>query len=361
VAQAGRRRLCLGRRHTGEPATLTVRGRNILIAGEPGSGKSYLAGTICEQLILQRYSVAVLDPEGDYRSLGELPDVTVLGGDDPPPRVREIMQALRHPGESIVIDLSRVPMPEKQDYVRSVLPVLAQERRTSGLPHKILLDEAHQFLCGGDPPVPLDQELGGYICVTYRTSELASRITPADAVLLVTRERDEGERRALAGLCQVELPPETLRDIPLAEAALLPGPEEAGGQVVRFRIEGRLTSHVRHRQKYFDMPVLEGQAFVFTQHGAVVGRARSLRQFVATLQAAPAGRVAQHLARHDFSRWIRDVFRDGTLATEVHQLENRLSDETADTVVGGIVRAVRGRYDIASAARPADEPPPAPG
>ena len=43
-AQMGRRRLLLGRQHDGEPVNLAVRGRTVLIAGEPGTGKSWLAG-----------------------------------------------------------------------------------------------------------------------------------------------------------------------------------------------------------------------------------------------------------------------------------------------------------------------------
>ena len=79
---------------------------NALIAGDAKSGKSWL-GLFCEQLILQGYSVRVIDPEGDYRSLEALPGVTVLGGEDPPPSPRELLTALRYPDQSVVIDLTR--------------------------------------------------------------------------------------------------------------------------------------------------------------------------------------------------------------------------------------------------------------
>jgi hydroxymethylpyrimidine pyrophosphatase-like HAD family hydrolase len=49
AGQMGRRRLILGHQHNGDEVSLAVRGRTILIAGEPGTGKSWLAGLLCEQ------------------------------------------------------------------------------------------------------------------------------------------------------------------------------------------------------------------------------------------------------------------------------------------------------------------------
>ena len=94
VGQAGRHRVRLGTRHDGTPVTLAIRGRTVIVAGEPGTGKSWLAGLLCEQFILQQYSLVVLDPEGDYFALAELPNVTLFGGAESPPG------AARHPARS---------------------------------------------------------------------------------------------------------------------------------------------------------------------------------------------------------------------------------------------------------------------
>ena len=109
VPRRARRRLRLGYTHDGREFALAARGRNVLVAGDAKSGKSWVAGLLCEQLILQGYCLCVIDPEGDYRSLEGLPGVTVLGGEDPPPSLRELQSALRYPDRSIVIDLSRLP------------------------------------------------------------------------------------------------------------------------------------------------------------------------------------------------------------------------------------------------------------
>jgi len=44
-----------------------------------------------------------------------------------------------------------------------------------------------------------------------------------------------------------------------------PGPFESDTSLKRFRVGPRLTTHVRHRQKYAEMPVCLDQEFVFTQ------------------------------------------------------------------------------------------------
>lgn len=345
VGRAGRHRIDIGAQHNGEPVTLAIRGRTLIVAGEPGTGKSWLAGLLAEQFILQGYSMVILDPEGDYCALETLPNVTVCGANDPPPPAREILRALRHPGESLVVDLSRLSLHEKHHYIRTVLPILAAERRRTGMPHKVLVDEAHQFLSGRDAASLLDAALGGYICVTYRVSQLDRGICPEDAVIMVTRESVDDEVTALSRLCGVALDAGTLATIDQADAALLPGPDEARGALVRFRVAPRLTSHVRHREKYFDMPVGDGHAFVFND-GAHAARARSFRDLTKLLASEPLARIAGHCERRDFSRWVRDVFRDGALACRIQQLEETVGDEDARIVADAIIQAIRARYDF---------------
>ena len=203
AGQMGRRRLMLGRQHNGDEVSLAVRGRTILIAGEPGTGKSWLAGLLCEQSILQGYCVCIIDPEGDYRSLEALPSVITLGGDDPPPQARELLRALRHPDVSVIVDLSKISHHEKREYLQTLLPLLVTLRRNTGLPHKILLDEAHYFLGGPDVSGLVDPELASYVFVTYRISSLSAAIrAAADTVVMVTRETDPEEARTLLTLCR---------------------------------------------------------------------------------------------------------------------------------------------------------------
>ena len=146
VPVRARRRLTLGHTADGREFSLAVRGRNMLIMGETNSGKSWLAGLLCERFILHGYSLCVIDPEGDYRTLDALPGVRVLGGEDGPPTPRALLHALRYPDRSVVIDLSCIEHKEKLEYIRSTLPALNVMRRRMGTPHRIVVDEGHYFL-----------------------------------------------------------------------------------------------------------------------------------------------------------------------------------------------------------------------
>jgi hydroxymethylpyrimidine pyrophosphatase-like HAD family hydrolase len=350
AAQMGRRHLVLGRHHDGAPVSLAVRGRTILIAGEPGTGKSWLAGLLCEQLILQGYCLCIIDPEGDYRALERLPGVITLGGDDPPPGARELARALRHADVSVIVDLSKIAHRDKCDYLRVLLPTLVGLRRTTGLPHKILLDEAHYFLSGDDVAQAIDCELAGYIFVTYRVSSLPAVVrNTSDAVVIVTRETDPEESKTLLTMCRPcgGVSTTVFRNLNPTEAALLPGAEEAHGEVRPFQVAPRLTAHVRHRTKYLDMPVLDSQAFVFTGNGRSGPRARTLKEFTGFLTALPVDRIGGHLRRHDFSRWIEGVFRDRSLAADLRSVEDDAGPDNLRAAAEAVAQAIRARYETA--------------
>ena len=196
-----RRRLLIGHTDDGREFSLAVRGRNVLIVGDSNSGKSWLAGLLCERLILHGYSLCVIDPEGDYRTLEALPGVTVLGGEDPPPPPRALLRALRYPDRSVVIDLSSLQHDAKFEYIRSVLPALNVMRRRTGTPHRIILDEGHYFLHDAVDRGLLDLDFNGYTVVTYWPSQLPPELVAATEVILVTRESNLEEIEALRNHC----------------------------------------------------------------------------------------------------------------------------------------------------------------
>ena len=240
-----RRRLSLGRTEDGCDFSLAVRGRNVLIAGDAMSGKSWIAGMLCEQLILHGYSVCVLDPEGDYRSLEALPGVVLLGGDDPPPTPRDLLRALRYPDRSAIIDLSHLEQDEKIDYIRAALPALNVMRRRTGLPHRIVVDEAHYFLHDAGVYDLLDLGLNGYTVVMYCASRLPSQLMAATDVMITTCESNPAEVDALYRCCAGGRGDKNewralLGRLSAGQAIALPVTEESGGELRLFSIGHRL-------------------------------------------------------------------------------------------------------------------------
>ena len=341
----GRRRMRLGTLSTGEPLDLVIRGRNFLIGGDPKSGKSWMAGSLCEQLILQRYSLCILDPEGDYTCLEALPGVIVqpVGGKEG--LFLGLERVLTHPDLSLVVDMSAAPREEKPLLVRQLLEAINRLRRATGLPHRVVVDEAHYFLNRLDDPELFDHELGGYLLVTYRISDLSPDILRASEAVIVTRVDDRRQALALLALAPGAGTPSEwmalLADLAIDEAVLLPGTPETGDSMKRFRVAPRLTAHVRHRLKYADVPVCLEQEFVFTRGGRPTGeRARTVRDLLSALPKLPDDVVRGHLARGDFRHWIEDVFGDRELGAAILHLEQGDVSNGRDA----LQRAIADRY-----------------
>ncbi len=347
--QFARHRTLVGTAEDGRPIAPAVDGRNFLVVGDPQSGKSWASGLACEQMILQGYCLCVIDPEGDYGTLESLPGVVVLGGTDQPPEIPDVARALRHFDLSVVVDLSRILYEDKVRYLKTLLPMLAELRRATGLPHRIVVDEAHYFLHEPNVKELLDFDLNAYTLVTYRPSDLhpdlrkdiqvvvAKRLTrPQEVQTLLTMVENKGVEQEwtaiLAGLAD-------------NEAVWLPGIEEAEGKLSCFKLLPRLTPHVRHKTKYLDVQLAGGQEFVFTDNGQTIGPpARSLKQFVLSLPSTPATSLAGHARRGDFSRWIEGVFHDHRLASDVRKVEQRYRLGHLDDVRQSLARLIQDRY-----------------
>lgn len=346
-----RNRVVLGTTEDGYPLALAVRGRNVLIAGDPQSGKSWVTGLICKQMILQGYSLCVIDAEGDYRTLEALPGVVVFGGDMPPPELPDLARVLRHPSMSVIVDLSHVPYREKVDYLDALLPMLASLRRTTGLPHRIVVDEAHYFLHQPNVSELVDLDLGAYTLVTYRLSDLHIDLRKAVDIILVNRTTDPHEVQTLllmAGSKDVESDWKAVfARLAMNEAVLLPGIAEVGGKLRRFQLPPRLTAHVRHQTKYVDLRLMESQGFVFTESGRPVrAPARSLSEFVSLLKMLPLSVLEGHARRGDFSQWIAEVFHDHRLASDVRKVEQRYRLGHTRDLYNSLADSIQERYEL---------------
>jgi hypothetical protein len=200
-----------------------------------------------------------------------------------------------------------------------------------------------------DDPQLFDRELGGYLLVTYRISDLSADILSASEAVIVTRVDDRRQALALLALAPGGRTPSEglalLADLAIDEAVLLPGSLESGDSFKRFRVAPRLTAHVRHRHKYADAPVRPEQEFVFTREGRSMGaHARSVRDLLLALPGLPDDVVQGHLRRGDFRRWVNDVFGDRELGAAIQHLERG----DVSNARNALLRAIADRYGESS-------------
>ncbi len=350
-AATGRRRIVVGRHDDGTLASLPLRSQNILITGGVGSGKSSLAGLFCERWLAQRYTICLFDAEGDYGELEGLPGVLLLGADGHLPEVEELVRVMRHADVSVIVDMVRMSLEEKRRFVRRALPALAAMRIDCGLPHRVVLDEAHYFLCDGVCEEGLVVPDAGMLLVSYRLAELSPRVLAGMETIVSTRDTDPESARRLRELVRGEGEDSEwatmLASIPPDGAVLLPSADEPMKEPRPFRASIRQTQHVRHRHKYLDVPIRRGLEFRFEfDGGGPCAVARTLQELVDVLGASPTRRITAHVRRGDLSRWIREALRDETLAKTVAGLEARWrTDETSD-FSGSVIHAIRGRYQV---------------
>lgn len=349
-AQRARERDILLGKSNGLPVVTSILGRNILVAGDPRSGKSWIAGLFAEDLLLRGYCLCVIDPEGDYAALESLPGVVVFD-DTEPPRFTDVSRALRHPETSIVIDLSSLDHGPKLNYVRELLPELARLRRKTGLPHWIVVDEAHYFLNQPDSEAWIDFELAAYVLITYRPSQIHPKLLDATGTIIATPLTAPEEVNTLCRLCGREDAEsewrEMLGGIGIDEAALVPRSADEGSLPQRFTIAPRLTTHVRHRAKYTEIPMPADRAFHFTCKGKEIGPpARTLREFVVLQDRLPREAIEGHARRGDFSRWIADVFGDQPLAEDVRRLEREFQHGRVENLSAALIARICERYEF---------------
>jgi hypothetical protein len=289
-----RRYIDIGRFADGTVASVPGAQANILVCGPSGSGKSHLTGLLVEQWVTAGYSALIVDPEGDHVGLGNLPNVMVLGQEHLPGS-QELAQLFRQQGLSIVLDLSRRG-PERMDYLRTLAVAVEAERAAHGVPHWIVVDEAHQTL--GNRGViaevfrPADL---GYCLVTYLPQQLSDTAVAAmDVVITVADSAPSGGPGTAV-----------LRETGGAERSLVVG--------------DRRTPHQRHWRKYADQPLPAERRFRFHDPSGV--EAGDLAEFLDALRHVEEATVEFHLLRGDFSRWLLGTLHERDLGAMIAAVE----------------------------------------
>lgn len=345
--------VAIGQDSNGIPATLPGSGLNLMITGDPRAGKSWLAGLFAERLLDARYRLCIIDPEGDHISLGTRPRTLVFGHTVPLPAPSAVPGVLRDTGLSVVLNLAALPHPAKVAYVDEVLCAFQSLRSETGIPHWIVIDEAHYFCHETSPCVcarRFDARTGSFVFVTYRPSLVAAPIHEGVGAYLITPTAIEEERYFMTGLLRAQGP----RDVLAHEA--LAGLERQ--RVGLLRLDGaqpswrvvtpcdRVSIHAHHGRKYADARLPEDQGFRFLAGtGQVTTTAHNLIEFCEAVKSVEMESLRHHLLRGDFSRWVADVLGDAELAAGLHKLE-QTTRGGATSSREEIIAHVRDRYFI---------------
>jgi len=333
LARLTRHDLPLGNAADGTPVGLPAHRASVLIAGPSQSGKSTLTGLLVERIVRAGRSLCVLDPEGDHQALAELEGCVVLGGKTERALATpdEVDQLLRRPTGCLVLNLSALSMAEKVTYATKILPVVSAVRAASGLPHWLIVDEAHH-LVPAEGSAAVDLVRAG-----------------AESLALITMSPDllaADVRREVRTLLTTD-PAAAVGGPPLARGeAMLIRLDGSGVPPVRFRVAPREVEHRRHLRKYTEGELPADRSFYFRGPDAKLNlRAANLARFVELADGVDEATWDHHLRAGDYSRWLREMIKDGDLADQVAGVERDHALATAQSR-RQVLDAIRARYTV---------------
>jgi hypothetical protein len=231
-----------------------------------------------------------------------------------------------HPYNSVVLDMSALPDPQKIDYLHRLRPTTEAHRQLHGFPHWVIYDEAHLL---GTDQVARWTRRGGYVLSSFAPGSLpAHEIDSTDIVLELTHDDTS------KGVASRTIQPATLRF----------GPEAARP----FTVADRRTTHVRHRHKYADICLPDERRFYFQSvDGQHIAAAATMHDFGAAIRHLDPQALHYHLERGDFSRWLESTIADKELAAHVAAWEDELLAHHAadlERIRHRLVQAVEERY-----------------
>jgi hydroxymethylpyrimidine pyrophosphatase-like HAD family hydrolase len=350
--RVARHQLPLGEEAAGAPVAVRAHGTNLLIVGPSGSGKSTVAGVLVERLVETGRSVCLLDPEGDYQTLAELEGVVALGGkgEHGLPTPQELEQLLRHPKTCLVLNLSAMSRPEKVTYGAKALGAIMAVRNASGMPHWLIVDEAHHLMPaeGSQAAEALAKGGEGICLVTLAAAELPPTILAMMNTLASTELETFGAAlRALARGGEPRDAAAALKAPPLDPGEVIFGRVDgAAPNWVRFFVGRRRSAHRRHIRKYAEGELPPDRSFYFRgPKGELNLRAANLVRFCELAEGVDEATWEHHRRQGEYSAWLREMIKDPELGQEAEEVE-KAKELVAGEARRRLLEAIRRRYAV---------------
>ena len=320
-----RRAVILGTDMSDAAVKFACTGCNVMISGDPRSGKSWIAGLLAEQLIEKGYRICIVDPEGDYAQMAQRSKIVAFGHDLALPLPAAAARLLGTEALSVVLMLAALTPVEQVNYVSQLLAALQETRDATGFPHWLMIDEAHVFFRPQSPCLKFLNGMSGNFCLaTYRPSLLASEAFNGVGAHIFTMTKVEEERYLATKILQAQphlsMAAHTALDaIEVPRAGLLM--RNRGAAVWQVFTPGeRITRHAHHARKYADARLPTDKAFRFHDADESL-TAHNVGEFYRAIEAAPLASLRHHLSAGDFSRWVEGVIGDQQLAKGLRKLE----------------------------------------
>jgi hypothetical protein len=332
-----RHSICLGKSGQGE-LDLPAYGRNMLVCGQSGSGKSTVVIGLLERIMKKKYQICLIDPEGDYENL---PGCRTVGDEKRAPDVGDVKQVLEDPAAQVVVNLVGVPTADRPGYFSLLLSELQIQRLRAGRPHWLAIDEAHHVLpCEWAlTSTELPDELANLLLITVHPEHVSPvALRKVNTMLVVGREPGKlfEEFAKAMGKSKPQIPSEDLQ----RGEALFWSVNNAKLEKIKPLLSR--SEHLRHRRKYAEGQLEPERMFHFRgPQGNLDLRAQNLNIFVQIAEGVDADTWSYHLKRGDYSNWLRHGIKDGDLADEVSNIEEdgALSDkQSRDQVKNAILR-----------------------
>lgn len=332
----------VGKRTAAEEVRIPPYGRNVLIAGPSGSGKSTLTAGLLERLIEKEYQVCIIDPEGDYTTLG--PTVS-LGSQQRAPRVSEVLSILEDPAINVSVNLLGLSLEDRPFFFAQLIPGLQSMRARTGRPHWIVLDEAHHMLpqTWGHSGATLPRKLGETILVTVHPDHIAPEVLDPIDIVFATGHSPERTLGTFASAMKQKLIwPDGLVYQPRAVVAWF---IRDGRPPFSMHPQPTHAQRIRHHRKYAEGD-MRYHSFYFRGPDCRQNlKAQNLMVFCQIADGVDEATWMFHLRRGDYSRWFRDAVKDAYLAGHTEQIERR-SDLSPQQTRQLVRELVSSRYTL---------------